>query len=207
MLLLATEAEVWSIVAAVAGAVSAIAAMIACILTYRTTRPKIKVKINKIMLVEWFSIRFAVADIVVTNKSSVAGTVSELSLYKGRRKNKVECESEYESQIYDTGAVEITATTNGIPSNAKQFKLPFAVEPFQGISGYIRFPELPISFKVGDTVRISYRNANDIFCFRWLRSIRRTYKLEKSTYTFEYKRADGTPYKPASGNDIDNCAN
>lgn len=198
---------IWQIITAVAGALSAIAAMIACILTYRTTRPKVQVTINKIYLVERCGARFAMADIVVANKSSVQGTVSDLYLYTGRHKQKVKCEAELEKQIYDMGPLRIDVTANGIPAKDNRLKLPVSVAPFQVIDGYIIFPNLPDTFKIGNFVRIFCQNTNDIFIFSLLRSKRRKYPLKESKYGIEYARADSPQNKPDGNHNIDNHTN
>ena len=209
MLLLATEAEVWSIVAAVAGAVSAIAAMIACILTYRTTRPRLVFKTNKILFVEGLGKRFAFADITIVNKSSVKGAIAEISLCKG----KIECDGEYSRQHYELTGINIEAFTNGIPAESNRLTLPITVDPFAVVSGFILFPCLPDNIVVGDRVSLRISKTNDIHPVRAFISFiakltkRREYEIKQSQYTFKYEGTDRPQDKAASGNDIDNRAN
>lgn len=168
MLILAfmSPSEIVSLVAGIFTAVSGVSAAIACFLTYRTTRPKIKLKVGKQNSNRAYTFYkdkgFALLGIDLINSSMVAGMLDELCIiYEGK-----EYYAEKIGTQYDPYPFEVKSFfSEQIEQDTKllRLKTPITVQGYSIISGYILFPSFPVVQTNTITVNISFRLMNKNF--------------------------------------------
>lgn len=140
--------EIISLIASICAAVSAIAAVISCIVHYRFMKPKIKVIIHQkpqdcyyvyTELVNEGRVRVGRMPVSIYNSSAVGGTIGGIELiYKKSRYSVETINSNYQPWF------KINPGTLKQDPEAFRLKVPLIVPAYSAIVGYFLFPDFPI---------------------------------------------------------------
>lgn len=161
-----TDSEIIALVASIFTAISGISAAIACFLTYRTTRPKIKLRVgdsqsNRIYTY-YENKSFALLGFDIINNSSVGGMVYDLCLiYEGKEYFAEDISTKFDPYPFEVAPffdkkIEQDATL-------LRFKTPIVSTGFSIMRGFALFPSFPVVQKDSIVVDIRYRLTNKNF--------------------------------------------
>ena len=161
------ETSEWvALIASFFTAISGISAAIACILTFRTTRPQIKLRLTEKqthrVYTHYKDKSFAMLCFDLQNSSTVTGMLGSLCLiYKGEKYY-----AENFATNYDPSPLEVKSFFDANieqDATALHLTMPIKVPSFSIVSGFILFPAFPALQVDSISVDIQYRLTNQKF--------------------------------------------
>lgn len=153
-----------ALIASLGAGISGIASAITCFFTYRTTRPNLKVEIDKKHCVyTYFQDKsFAFMPLTIRNTAVVNGMVDNIYIkYEGKEYGAEDIYTDYNLEPFKIENImndKIKRNTNKL-----RLKSPLWVKGFSFVEGFIVFPNFPIVQVHSINVRISYRLSNKKF--------------------------------------------
>lgn len=167
--------------ATIAALVTAFLSLVTCVLAYKNSRPKIKIKVNKVILVEHDQTRFVLVDLDITNNSMVQGCISNICL----RCKKYKCDAEKTAHVYEFGKLKIDTYDNKIPTHLERLKTPICVGGYSFVNSYIVFPNVADNVAVGSKVGFGFCYNNNVLTRA--RLFVKRFKVERASYAFYYQ--------------------
>ena len=161
-----STSEIVALISSIFTAISGISAAVACILTYRTTRPKIKLIPHKSQIGHiysyWKEKSFALLSFQLINSSMIDGMIDDLCIvYNGK-----EYFAENIFTNYDPQPFELEILFDGVlkqNTDALRLKTPLTVKAYSTVNGFIFFPTFPAVQLNSINVTITYRVMNKKF--------------------------------------------
>ena len=161
-----TTSEIVALIASIFTAISGISAATACILTYRTTRPKIKLSPSTKQSNRFYTFghnkSFAVLDFEIINSSSIEGMVYNLCIvYEGKKYFAEDTPTNFDPYPFAIKSFFDDKIEQDIQSIHRKF--PIKSPGYSVIRGFVFFPTFPVVQTSNITVDIRYRLTNSKF--------------------------------------------
>lgn len=161
-----TTSEIVALISSIFTAISGISAVIVCFLTFRTTRPQIKLKTDKKpsnrAYAYWHNKSFAFLSLEIINSSNIAGMIDDLCIiYKGKEYPAENIYAKYDPHPFELKSFfdeQIEQDTQAL-----HLKTPLKIDGYSIKSGFFLFPTFPVIQANEIVVTLRFRLINKKF--------------------------------------------